>query len=69
MNNFRKNKKYSLQDNARLEGYLKTPQFLDETKETIKHVTTDDLPLSAGLRVDIALTQGIWIDQNDYIMI
>jgi hypothetical protein len=65
MNNFRKNKKYSLQDNARLEGYLKTPQFLDETKETIKHVTTDDLPLSAGLRVDIALTQGVWIDQND----
>jgi hypothetical protein len=65
MNNFRKSKKYSLQNNARLDDYRKDPQFLDAIKETIKHFATDGIPLSDGLRVDIALTQGVWIDQND----
>ena len=65
MNNLRKNKKYSLQNNALLDDYRKNPQFLDSIKETIKDFATEGIPLSDGLQVDIALTQGVWIDQND----
>jgi hypothetical protein len=64
MNNLRKHKKYNLQNNARLDDYRKTPQLLDSIKETIKNFATDG-PLTDVDRVDIALTQGVWLDHTD----
>jgi hypothetical protein len=65
MNNLRKNKKYSLQNNARLDDDRKNPEYLRGIKETIKDFANDGIPLSDGLQVDVALTQGVWIDQKD----
>jgi hypothetical protein len=65
MNNLRKNKKYTPQNNAHLEDYLKTPQFLDSIKETIKACGQEKFTLTDGEQVDVALTQGVWIDQKN----
>ena len=65
MNKLRKSKEYLLQHNARLEGYLKTPQSLESIKDTIKRFATDGIPLSYREQVEVALTQGVWIDQKD----
>jgi len=64
MKDYHKSKEYQIHHNTRLSDYQKEPEFRLNLKERMAESAKEGIPLSDGEKKNIALIEGVWIDER-----